>query len=105
MYPRRWVSVGFVWCSALAGVMTLPVTPASALTCHRYETQINEAHTGRLVCASCDPTGARPNGVQVAGSGNRLFQTTDEPVVGTWMGATLPPRSSYDPDYQSRLLS
>jgi hypothetical protein len=65
-----------------------------------------ESGSGALVCASCDPTGARPHGreyaqIQVAG-GDRIWQPT------SMLAANLPgwtPYSGGKALYQSRYLS
>jgi hypothetical protein len=63
---------------------------------------------GRLVCASCDPTGARPVGVEE----NQPYGTlaTGEKVwkQGTWLASSIPGWTSYELKsalYQSRYLS
>jgi hypothetical protein len=60
------------------------------------EVYLYDADTGRLVCASCDPTGARPVGVN------------DGPGVG-WVAANVPGwtgiRAFGETRYQSRYLS
>jgi hypothetical protein len=70
---------------------------------------------GTLVCASCDPTGARPHGVENGHEGNSTvsnFPLADggEDVWSptTWIAANVPPWTRYTPGnalYQSRYLS
>jgi WD40-like Beta Propeller Repeat len=66
--------------------------------------------SGRLVCASCDPTGARPHGVEYGSTGDNL------PLAGgvgvwlqsSWLAANVPAWTSYEQAsaiYQSRYLS
>ncbi|HEY3865322.1 MAG TPA: hypothetical protein VGL54_04465 [Solirubrobacteraceae bacterium] len=45
--------------------------------------------TGRLVCASCNPTGARPVGVLDKGDGHNLFDEA-ELWGGRWLAANIP---------------
>ena len=71
-----------------------------------------EGGGGRLVCASCNPTGARPHGVQYARSDERY----NLPLAGgtgvwdstQWLAANVPGWTSYKSEhalYQSRYLS
>jgi DNA-binding beta-propeller fold protein YncE len=72
------------------------------------EVYLYHASTGRLVCASCDPTGARPAGVEylkidsgLAG-GNHVWEN------GDWIAANIPgwtPFNALVAQYQSRYLS
>jgi hypothetical protein len=75
-----------------------------------YHAGASEAGAGRLACASCDPTGARPNGVEyetgtfsiirIAGGGVSWKQT--------WIAASVPGWTAYmlgAARYQSRYLS
>lgn len=63
------------------------------------------AATGRLVCASCNPTGSRPHGMQTKPS---LISLGNGIYTG-WVAATLPgwtpSTSQHDAIYQSRYLS
>jgi hypothetical protein len=69
--------------------------------------------SGRLVCASCDPTGARPYGRRYGdedGNGleNSLVGSFKVWYPGTWLAANLPtwtPQSYSNAVYQSRYLS
>ena len=75
-----------------------------------FEVYLYDADSNRLICASCDPTGARPVGVEyketeqlVAGE----FSTSDHP----WVAANLPPwlrtdsQENGESTYQPRYLS
>ena len=63
------------------------------------EVYLYDANAGRLVCASCDPTGARPVGVDV------------NPIVALWVAANVPGWTHFgggifgETRYQSRYLS
>jgi WD40-like Beta Propeller Repeat len=85
------------------------------------EVFLYDASAGRLICASCDPTGARPvgmhdEGVQVGdhqvpgGSGRGGRPLVDEPETwkGSWLAANIPGWTSIELTlalYQSRYLS
>jgi WD40-like Beta Propeller Repeat len=63
---------------------------------------------GRLVCASCDPTGARPVGVEYGGGGERLVGGDRVWNTNQWLAANIPGWVSYSGGgnlYQSRYLS
>jgi hypothetical protein len=74
------------------------------------EVYLYDAGSGRLVCASCNPTGARPVGVfdtETKGGGRLLV---DEPGVwnGHWLAGSVPgwtPQNLSYSIYQSRYLS
>jgi DNA-binding beta-propeller fold protein YncE len=72
------------------------------------EVYLYHATDGSIVCASCDPTGARPLGVE--------YQQINKQLVGgwsiwndsTWLAATIPGWTAYERHaslYQSRYLS
>jgi hypothetical protein len=64
-----------------------------------------DAATGRLVCASCNPTGARPVGVKVE---EAAFVDDEMWGAGTWLSANVPGFTPYHNQralYQSRYLS
>jgi DNA-binding beta-propeller fold protein YncE/Tol biopolymer transport system component len=77
------------------------------------EVYLYDASSGRLVCASCNPSGQRPRGVfdtRFAGEGE--FLTVDRPATwaGQWLAGSIPgwTLNGYDPprtEYQSRYLS
>jgi hypothetical protein len=77
------------------------------------EVFLYSAVSGRLVCASCDPTGARPYGRRYGdedGNGleNSLVGSFKIWYPGTWLAANLPtwtPQSYDNAEYQSRYLS
>jgi hypothetical protein len=69
--------------------------------------RLGDGGEGKLVCASCDPTGARPHGLEMVVNGQKLLNG-----VGTWNGAWLAaaipgwtPFSLAQTAYQSRYLS
>jgi hypothetical protein len=73
----------------------------------------DRAHA-RLICASCDPTGARPHGVEVGEGGrtSRLVSGPTEPAPvwepSAWLAANIPawtPFTQRTARYQSRYLS
>jgi len=74
------------------------------------EVYLYDGATGQLVCASCDPTGARPHGVEYAGGANmRLVGGSGEIwEESDWLAANVPSWSPYTQStslYQSRYLS
>jgi|SRR5580692_1676506 hypothetical protein len=76
------------------------------------EVFLYDAATGRLACASCNPTGARPHGVQGSltgdGVGSVAFGITNSATSGRWLAATIPAWTGFNASeavYQSRYLS
>jgi hypothetical protein len=81
------------------------------------EVYLYDADSGHLVCASCDPSGARPHGVldqTRAGEGLGLLVdrpemwSTDDPGVDHWLAGSIPGWTSYQENfaqYQSRYLT
>jgi WD40-like Beta Propeller Repeat len=70
------------------------------------EVYLYDASSGRVVCASCNPTGARPVGLQ-AGTDDGLT-LGDRTWNGTWVAANVPGWTQYNIRsalYQSRYLS
>jgi hypothetical protein len=70
------------------------------------EVYLYDASTGRSVCASCNPTGARPVGFEL-GSENRVVDFEGQSPE-TWLAASIPGWSQYQLSrgrYQSRYLS
>ncbi|MGH2878925.1 MAG: hypothetical protein ACRDK4_04865 [Solirubrobacteraceae bacterium] len=65
------------------------------------EVYLYDAQTSRLVCASCNPSGARPVGVEAQSNANRLVTTYFN--EGSWFAASLPIFTTLT--YQSRYLS
>jgi DNA-binding beta-propeller fold protein YncE len=66
--------------------------------------------SGRLVCASCDPTGARPHGVEYNGGRNLQLAGGNGGVwvPSTWIAGSVPTWTPYTLSsaiYQSRYLS
>jgi hypothetical protein len=79
------------------------------------EVYLYDAVSDKLVCASCDPTGARPRGMQY-GNDQKLTGNDEIPLVGgyevwsegNWLAANIPGWTAYTPGialYQSRYLS
>ncbi len=76
------------------------------------EVYLYDAGSDRLICASCDPTGARPDGVSDSvGFGEALALDTARAWEGHWLAAAIPgwtdvgEGSGYHVSYQSRYLS
>jgi hypothetical protein len=75
------------------------------------EVFLYDSSTDRLVCASCNPSGARPQGF-LDREEKSLGPIVDSPAIwsGRWLGANIPGWSRLEPDiifarYQSRYLS
>ena len=100
----------------LAFMSQLPLTGydnTDAVSGHRdEEVFLFDGASGRLACASCDPTGARPHGVEVGLTGRR----TSEPLAdvldvwpqSAWVAGSVPGWTAYASccaAYQSRYLS
>jgi hypothetical protein len=89
--------------------------PADAVSGHPdEEVYLYDAETGHLACASCEPTGGRPHGVEYARAENGV--NIGLPFVGgdgvwepsTWLSANVPGWTPYKQEeaaYQSRYLS
>jgi hypothetical protein len=77
------------------------------------EVYLYDAETGRISCASCDPTGARPHGHEyqnINGEGleDTLVGSLDVWYAHTWLAANIPTWTPQTYDiaiYQSRYLS
>ena len=72
------------------------------------EVFLYDAETGRLVCASCDSTGARPVGLTGGTDTARRLWDTREIWHGRWVAGDLPgwtPENLNQALYQSRYLS
>ena len=73
------------------------------------EVYLYDASTGRLVCASCDPTGARPVGLLVGVGGfERLTAYNNGVLENTWLAGNIPtwtPENGIAALYQPRYLS
>jgi hypothetical protein len=74
------------------------------------EVYLYSARTGKLVCASCNPTGARPAGTQYAPGSDpfKLFNETEAWPGQDWVAASVPGwladknvSADYQPDYLS----
>ncbi len=69
-----------------------------------------DAHGSRLVCASCNPTGAKPTGVRalIQGGGRIIEQSGVWGNADEWLAASIPGWTPYElqgTSYQSRYLS
>jgi DNA-binding beta-propeller fold protein YncE len=72
------------------------------------EVYLYSAATGRVVCASCDPTGARPVGVEYERISDKLVGGDRVWPGTTWIAANIPGWTPYKLStalYQSRYLS
>jgi hypothetical protein len=73
------------------------------------EVYLFDASKGRVVCVSCDPTGARPTGIPYPRLGSTLAGGRGVWEPGTWIAANIPGWTSdaekYIAHYQSRYLS
>jgi hypothetical protein len=73
------------------------------------EVYLFDALSKRLVCASCNPTGARPAGVFDSGEAHAQLLVDRRTVwTGHWLGGSIPAWTPIDgrfADYQSRFLS
>jgi hypothetical protein len=72
------------------------------------EVYLYDASVDKLVCASCDPTGARPVGVPYEGKGTMLVGAERVWDPRTWLAANVPPwtrMGAFEARYQSRYLS
>ncbi|HEY5193361.1 MAG TPA: hypothetical protein VIJ39_05750 [Solirubrobacteraceae bacterium] len=69
------------------------------------EVYLYDADAGKLVCASCNPTGARPVGVRL----NQSALVAGSLLGGTWAASSVPPLTGFDgreeSRYQPRYLS
>jgi hypothetical protein len=67
--------------------------------------------TGRLRCVSCNPTGARPEGIFDSYGSEQLVDPLHLWAEGRWLAASIPgwtepeEQSGYSASYQSRILS
>jgi DNA-binding beta-propeller fold protein YncE len=79
------------------------------------EVFLYDAAEGRLTCASCNPTGARPHGVldaEVSGEGKGLLVDRPQTWLGHWVAGSIPGwtaasgvAAGFVSHYQSRYLS
>jgi hypothetical protein len=63
---------------------------------------------GRLVCVSCNPTRARPHGIEIVDNASSLINEEGIWNGGTWLAAAIPgwtPYQEFETLYQSRYLS
>jgi hypothetical protein len=70
--------------------------------------RLGDGGEGRLVCASCNPTGARPHGVEIVDDAHSLLNEEGIWSGGTWLAAAIPgwtPFTLLQTFYQSRYLS
>lgn len=90
-------------------------TDATAADAHgapAEEVYLYDASSGRIVCASCEPSGARPLGVHdpSAGEGASLFVDESKTWEGRWLAGSLPEwpgisQKSTRALYENRVLS
>lgn len=68
-----------------------------------------DAASGRLVCASCNPSGALPHGLENRLDGfERMIDGNGTWPASSWLAANVPswtPRTLFEANYQSRYLS
>jgi hypothetical protein len=72
------------------------------------EVYLYDAELGHLVCASCDPTGARPVGIEITSKHEPIAANERIWGVGRWLAASVPGWTGLtlsDSRYQSRYLS
>jgi hypothetical protein len=70
--------------------------------------RLGDGGEGKLVCASCDPTGARPHGVEIVTDAHSLLNQQGIWGGGTWLAAAIPGWTSFalaESLNQSRYLS
>ncbi len=70
--------------------------------------RLGDGGEGKLVCASCNPTGGRPHGVEMVDDVHSLINEEGIWRGGTWLAAAIPGWTSFAQDetlYQSRYLS
>ncbi len=99
----------------LTNYENIDISPA-AKGAHDEEVYLYDASTGRLVCASCNPSGERPHGVfdtQTGGEGLGLLVDRPETWAERWIAGSLPgwtlsqlagtsgPRTEHQPRYLS----
>jgi hypothetical protein len=71
------------------------------------EVYLYDASSNRLVCASCNPTGSRPTGVEFYKQGLPNFAAVTSSKGENWVAANLPPANTVDRGgavYQPRAL-
>lgn len=70
---------------------------------HAETSSTGELEPGRLICASCDPSGARPVGIQAKEAPSQAINEDDVWPTGTWLAADVPgwDTTSYQPRYLS----
>ena len=102
--------LAFMSSRALTGYDNEDVTSRASGERRDEETYLYDAATGRMSCASCNPSGARPVGEEYGPEGHNM------PVVGgdrlwaetSWLAADVPDWTPYElgtSRYQSRYLS
>jgi DNA-binding beta-propeller fold protein YncE len=72
------------------------------------EVYLYDAESGRVTCASCDPTGARPAGSEYGSEQDTLYGGDRIWEKSTWLASNIPGWTPYELDaarYQSRYLS
>jgi hypothetical protein len=72
------------------------------------EVYLYNARAHRLECASCEPSGARPEGQQIGEGDHKPLVDNDEIWPGRWVSALVPPWQTTEKNagvYQSRYLT
>jgi DNA-binding beta-propeller fold protein YncE len=106
--------LAFMSNSPLTGYDNVDANP-EAEGAHDEEVFLYDSETQRLVCASCNPSGARPHGVlDTRDSGEGLGLVVDRPtvwrsgIVKKWLAGSIPGWTPLEPNtapYQSRYLN
>jgi hypothetical protein len=104
--------VSFMSRESLTGYDNEDVTSEHAGERMDEEVFLYDAVSNKLVCASCNPTGARPSGVRYVAPGSikgeRLVAGDRVWEPSTWLAANIPGWTPFElghSDYQSRYLS
>jgi DNA-binding beta-propeller fold protein YncE len=113
-YMSARVSANGRWVAFLSDRGLTGYDPDDAVSGHPdEEAYLYDASTGSLVCASCNPSGARPAGVEWDGAARvPIFSGTGEGgfafPTSDWISGLLPSWEAYELDrsrYQTRYLS
>jgi sugar lactone lactonase YvrE len=102
----RWLA--FMSDSSLTGYNNEDVTSGHVGERLDEEVYLYDAGANRLVCASCDPTGARPTGIFDTGVPPLRLVDSAQVWKGRWLAGLIPgwtPSSADNGLYQSRYLS
>ena len=104
--------LAFMSARELTGYHNVDANP-EAKGAHAEEVYVYDANTGRLVCASCNPSGEPPHGVfDTTQAGEGLGLTVDRPETwsGHWLAGSIPGWTLFElnnprAEHQSRYLS